>query len=162
MIDQLYGDINGQNIYDMDSSDAWEQEQEMKSYGPLRFTPENITRLAPNEYFVFGSNLNGWHSKGAALTAKIKFGAVYGVPEGITGRCYALPTVGYKLARMSLKDIEKHVKKFLECAKNNPDKIFLVTLVGCGLAGHKPKDIGPMFSGHQPNVVLPKEFIPYL
>ena len=37
-----------------------------------------ITQLEPNQIFVFGSNTQGRHGKGAALTAKNKFGAVYG------------------------------------------------------------------------------------
>lgn len=34
-----------------------------------RTTPENITKILPNEVFVFGSNLSGRHGKGAAKTA---------------------------------------------------------------------------------------------
>ena len=47
-------------------------------------TPEFITRLEPDEIFVFGSNLAGFHGGGAARIAYEKFGAEWGValPEG--------------------------------------------------------------------------------
>ena len=41
--------------------------------------------------FVFGSNLAGRHGKGAALDAKNKYGAIYGVGFGRTGNSYAIP-----------------------------------------------------------------------
>ena len=44
--------------------------------GRPNFTPENINVLAPEEVFVFGSNLEGHHGGGAARTALRKFGAV--------------------------------------------------------------------------------------
>jgi tetrahydromethanopterin S-methyltransferase subunit A len=124
----------------------------------MNFTPDDIRNLNENEIFVFGSNTQGRHSKGAALTAQRKFGAKYGVGEGITGKTYALPTVGNNLSKMSVETIRKHVNRFLRCAAENPDKIFLVTLVGCGLAGHKVRDIGPMFKERTENVILPKQF----
>lgn len=124
-----------------------------------RTTPENINALQPNEYFVFGSNTQGRHGAGAAKYAMKKFGAKYGVAEGITGRTYALPTVGNNLSKMSVETIRKHVDRFLKCAAANPDKIFLVTQVGCGLAGHKTKDIGPMFKIRTENVILPQVFL---
>jgi hypothetical protein len=124
----------------------------------MRYTPDNIVELKESEIFCFGSNLAGRHGKGAALIARKKFGAVYGVGEGLTGRCYAIPTKGHNLSRMSLKEIKKHVDIFLEFAKDNPDKKFLVTQIGCGLAGHRPKDIAPMFRERTENVIIPKEF----
>lgn len=124
----------------------------------MRYTPDNITELKENEIFCFGANLAGRHGKGAALTARKKFGAVYGVGEGLTGRCYAIPTKGHNLSRMSLVEIKKHVDIFLKFAKDNPNKTFLVTQIGCGLAGHEPKDIAPMFRERTENVIIPKEF----
>ena len=124
----------------------------------MRYTPDNITELSDNDYMVFGSNKSGRHGLGAAKTAHKKFGAEYGVGEGLTGRCYALPTKGYNLSKMSLAEIKNHVDIFLKFAKDNPDKTFLVTQIGCGLAGHKPKDIAPMFEERTGNVIIPKEF----
>ena len=43
-----------------------------------QFTPEKITELKENEVFVLGSNLEGYHSGGAAKVAMEKFGALWG------------------------------------------------------------------------------------
>ena len=43
-----------------------------------RVTPEWIHDLAPNEVFVFGSNLGGMHGGGAARIAYRCFGAKMG------------------------------------------------------------------------------------
>lgn len=58
-----------------------------------RFTPENISALAPNEVFVFGSNLAGHHGGGAARSARLRFGAVMGQGVGLQGQSYAIPTM---------------------------------------------------------------------
>lgn len=124
----------------------------------MRYTPPDVLSLAPNEIFVFGSNTEGRHGKGAAKFAMQKFGAKWGDAEGLTGRCYALPTVGNRLSKMTVSQIAKHAGRFKACAAENPDKIFLLTLVGCGLAGHKVRDIAPLFADCPPNVVKPIEF----
>lgn len=124
----------------------------------MKYTPDNITKLAENEIFVFGSNKSGIHGAGAARTAYNKFGAKYGLGEGLAGKSYALPTKGYNLSDMALHEIQTHVEIFLKFAEKNPDKIFLVTQVGCGLAGHDPKNIGPMFKKRTDNVIIPREF----
>ena len=126
-----------------------------------QFTPSDIRHLEKGQIFVFGSNTDGRHGKGAAKFAMQKFGAKWGDAEGLTGRCYALPTVGRNLSKMSVENIATHVRRFYKCAKANPELTFLVTLVGCGLAGHKVKDIAPLFTETLPNVVLPKEFVDY-
>lgn len=124
----------------------------------MRYTPENITKLERGEVFVFGSNVEGRHGKGAAKFAMQNFGAKYGIGEGMTGRCYALPTVGRGIKKMPLSQIQEHVNKFISYAKVNEDLTFLVTKVGCGLAGYTAADIGPMFKEAPGNVVLPVEF----
>jgi len=121
-------------------------------------TPPDIRSLAEGEIFVFGSNTEGRHGKGAAKYAMQKFGAKWGDAEGLTGRCYALPTVGRSLSKMTVEQIATHVRRFYECAQANPGLTFLVTLVGCGLAGHKYKDIGPLFRERLPNGIIPIEF----
>jgi len=124
----------------------------------MRTTPDDITELEDNEVFVFGSNLKGIHGAGAARLAYEKFNAVWGVEFGSTGRCFAIPTKGYKIETLPLKKIEPYISIFLEYAKKSPDKIFLVTQIGCGLAGYKPKDIAPLFKGYSENVILPQVF----
>lgn len=126
-----------------------------------RTTPENITRLEPGEIFVFGSNTGGRHGKGAALTAKRKFGAEQFIPEGITGNCYALPTVLFhdgKLKKMPLTMIEQYVNQFIRTAVERIWNTFLVTPVGCGLAGYTPQEIAPMFRYATVNVIIPQCF----
>jgi hypothetical protein len=108
--------------------------------------------------FVFGSNLAGRHGKGAALTAKIDFGAEYGVGIGRTGDAYAIPTKSSTLETLTLDIIEYHVDRFIEYALSNKDLEFFVTRVGCGLAGYKDCDIGPMFKAAPNNCKLPLEW----
>lgn len=108
----------------------------------MKFTPENITELDENQVFVFGSNLAGRHGKGAAKTA-MKFGAIYGVAVGRWSDTYAIPTKDENMSQLSLSGIEIYVRQFLEHARRHPELEFLVTKIGCGLAGYTPKQIAP-------------------
>ena len=105
--------------------------------------------------FVFGSNLAGRHGAGAALHARREHGAVYGVGVGRTGRAYAIPTKCGQLLPLPLSDISAHVLTFLDYARTHHTLTFLVTKVGCGLAGYSESDIAPMFSGASDNCILP-------
>lgn len=105
--------------------------------------------------FVFGSNLAGRHGKGAALDAKELWEAEYGVGEGRTGRAYAIPTKDANLKVRTLVAIRISVNKFKEYARTHPELTFFVTRVGCGLAGFKDTDIGPMFADAPENCELP-------
>ena len=110
-----------------------------------RITPQFINKLKHNEVFVFGSNTLGRHGKGAAKDA-LKFGAKYGHGEGLFGKTYAIPTKGVDLSKaFSIDEIKYYVEGFVEHVKNHPNNIYLVTDVGCGLAGYKPRDIAPLF-----------------
>jgi hypothetical protein len=108
--------------------------------------------------FVFGSNLAGRNGKGAALTAARHWGAIYGVGVGRTGNAYAIPTKSASLGTLSLVYIGGHVRDFIEYAKAHPELTFLVTAIGCGLAGYSPHQIAPMFKEAPKNCVLPEEF----
>lgn len=116
-------------------------------------TPNYITRLAPNEIFVFGSNLQGMHGGGAARIAFDHFGAEWGVGVGRTGRCYAIPTM-----HGGLDAIRPYVDEFIMYAKQNPTLVFLVTRIGCGIAGFTDKQMAPLFANANdlPNVALPE------
>ena len=120
-----------------------------------KYTPERIESLNENEIFVFGSTLKGVHKGGAAKLAVEKFGAVMGQGIGLQGKSYAIPTMQKEVAR-----IIPYVAKFLEFAQENSNKLFLVTKVGCGRAGHKVSDIAPLFINAYKidNILLPKEF----
>lgn len=126
-----------------------------------RIADNNITRLDKNQIFVFGSNLSGRHGKGAAKTA-LKWGAVWGQAEGLQGRTYGIPTKNASITKtLDLLSIGKFVENFILFAKNNPELTFLVTEIGCGLAGLKPRQVAPLFKNceHLENVYLPETFI---
>lgn len=124
-------------------------------------SPELICTLAPEEIFVFGSNLAGIHGAGAAKLAKNKWGAEEGVGEGITGQCYALPTKDFRIQTLSLKRIQHSVNQFIRKVELMPENTFLVTEVGCGLAGYHPEEMAPLFYKCVgiPNIRLPRRFI---
>ena len=121
-----------------------------------RYTPENISSLAENEIFVFGSDLGGKHGGGAAAAAIRYFGAVWGQGVGMQGQCYAIPTM-----HGGVDAIRPYVDEFIQYAKGHPDLTFLVTRIGCGIAGFKDEQMAPLFAAalDLPNVVLPKTFV---
>ncbi len=126
----------------------------------MRITPEHITELKPNEIFVFGANLAGRHGAGAAKQA-VKWGAVYGQGEGIMGQTYAIPTKDKDIKRLRIDFIHTAVKKFVLFVREHPDLTFMITPIGCGLAGYDPVAIAPMFKQfiHFDNVYLPQVFV---
>jgi hypothetical protein len=124
----------------------------------MRFTPSNINNLEPNEVFVFGSNEAGIHGAGAALLARIKFGAVIGEGFGLYGQSFAIPTKDEKIKTLPIHSISQYVQAFLIFASKRQDLTFYVTEIGCGLAGWTPKDIAPMFKDVSENMILPESF----
>jgi hypothetical protein len=126
----------------------------------MEYTPENITKLEPNEVFVFGSNLAGRHGAGAAKIAMQKFGARYGIGIGLQGNSYALPTKDLDIETMPLYDIGLEIERLLQFADKNRHLKFYVTKIGCGLAGYKVEQIAKLFAKWciPSNVILPKEF----
>lgn len=112
----------------------------------------------PNQIFVFGSNLVGRHGLGAALDARMHWGAIPGMGIGKQGCSYAIPTKGAHLEILDLEVIESYVRLFIRYANENPHLEFLVTRVGCGLAGYKDEQIAPMFRDAPHNCVLPPEW----
>lgn len=123
-----------------------------------RITPENIVTLEPNQIFIFGSNESGRHGKGAAKTALNKFGAKCGCGDGLQGRSYGISTKDRRLKTLSLDRIQSKVRRFIRFATEHPELHFLVTAIGCGLAGYEAKDIAPMFKDVPENVSLPQSF----
>lgn len=126
----------------------------------MRITPENIVQLKENEIFVFGSNEAGKHGKGAAKLA-LTWGAIYGEPEGLQGKTYAIPTKDKNIRfTLNISEIIIYVDRFIEFTKNHPELTFLVTEIGCGLAGLKPEQVAPLFIEAKDieNVWLPVRF----
>ncbi len=123
-------------------------------------TPDNITKLEPGQVFVFGSNQSGRHGKGAAKQA-LTWGAKWGQGSGLQGRTYGIPTKNYSVTkRLPLGHIQSYVDEFVTFAQAHPELQFLVTEIGCGLAGYDPKQIAPLFRAavHLDNVILPHRF----
>jgi hypothetical protein len=110
--------------------------------------------------FVFGSNREGRHGKGAALEARKNWGAIYGQAEGLQGQSYAIVTKELRPlhAKVLIAEVKRGVDKFLAFAKDHPEHSFHVSKIGCGLAGFTAIDIAPLFLGATPNVSLPDEF----
>ncbi|WP_298646955.1 hypothetical protein [uncultured Proteiniphilum sp.] len=120
-----------------------------------RVTPDYISDLQENEIFVFGSNLEGTHGGGAARTAHEKFGAIWGQGAGLQGQSYGIPTM-----HGGVEEIRPYVEEFIDFAISHPDLLFLVTRVGCGIAGFHDSEISPLFTRalEVPNVYLPESF----
>lgn len=120
-----------------------------------RVTPSWIDDLQENQVFVFGSNLAGMHGGGAARVARLRFGAVMGNGVGMQGKSYAIPTM-----QGGTETIRPYVNDFIAYAKEHPELTFLVTPIGCGIAGFEPEDIAPLFelASSVENIWLPKSF----
>ena len=114
-----------------------------------------IDTLEKDEIFVFGSNLAGHHMGGAARLANIKFGAEWGVGVGLTGQSYAIPTM-----QGGVETIRPYVDEFIEFANQHQNMKFLVTRIGCGIAGFKDEEIAPLFkmAVFVSNIYLPQKF----
>lgn len=57
-------------------------------------------------------------------------------------------------------DIEKYIYLFINHAKEYYNMTFLVTKIGCGLAGYTPEEIAPLFKDALTvkNICLPEDF----
>jgi len=111
-----------------------------------------IETLQPDEVFVFGSNASGAHGGGAALFAYERFGAVWGQSEGLQGQSYGIDTMS------GLEVFREQAERFIDFASRQPELRFLVTEVGCGIAGYTPEQVAGFFADAPDNVVLPESF----
>ena len=121
-----------------------------------RISPKWINSLEKNEIFVFGSNLQGMHGGGAARVAHEKFGAVWGEGIGLQGQSYAIPTM-----HGGVDAIAPYVNDFIAFAKEHPELKFLVTEIGCGIAGFRISEMAPLFKEALDitNIYLPQRFV---
>ena len=129
---------NGNNIFNNNKKKNME---EMKK---RRITPSWI-----------GSNLAGMHGGGAARIARLHFGAVMGKGVGLQGQSYAIPTM-----QGGVETIRPYVDEFIIFAHQHPELHFLVTPIGCGIAGFEAEDIAPLFekAKEMKNISLPESF----
>lgn len=125
-----------------------------KEYYSPRVSPDKIDSLDENEIFVFGSNAGGFHAGGAAAYAMRRFGAVWGQGEGLQGQSYAIPTME------GLAEMSEAIKRFTLFAAEHSNQRFLVTRIGCGIAGYSANQVAPLFKEciSLENVALPSDF----
>lgn len=114
--------------------------------------------------FVFGSNREGRHGLGAALHALDQWGAVLGQDEGLQGDAYGIITKELRRWKppVTVEEVQEGVDRFLAFAGQHPEMEFILSPIGCGLAGFCIEDIAPMFEDRPGNILLPKEFAEYL
>lgn len=139
----------------MDFEEKMERKRQFarEYYGP-RVAPDDIRTLEANEIFVFGSNAGGYHGGGAAAFAMRSFGAVWGQGEGLQGQSYAIPTME------GMESMKAAIDRFTQFAEAHSELRFLVTRIGCGIAGYSIRDVAPLFKDciGLENVALPSDF----
>lgn len=72
------------------------------------------------------------------------------------GKSYGIPTM-----HGGVKKIKPYVDEFIEFASQHKEYTFLVTKIGCGIAGFKANEIAPLFTkaiGIE-NILLPEDFV---
>jgi hypothetical protein len=144
------------------------------------YTPEKLTKanMPANGIFVFGSNTEGRHGKGAAEDAKDMFGAIQGQAEGLQGKSYAIITKDLSKGKRSVPlysmddtSIAYGIKRFMEYANSHPELKFYVAKLGSSLAGYSIEEIKDIFNSINTlyayegiqnyipnNVILPREY----
>lgn len=136
-----------------------QNQNSIKNQKLIAFLMENCD----NTIFVYGANEAGIHGAGAALEAHKQYGAQMG-KVGLVGRSFGICTKDKNLKTLNPKEIENYICNFFKIAEQHHDRIFLVTKVGCGLAGYAVQDIAPMFKKFyrnypHKNIILPYDFI---
>ena len=131
----------------------------MKTYKGL------ISKLSPHQIYVFGSNVEGRHGKGAALLAKKKFGAIQGRNCGRWGQSYAITTKDLR-AKVHPSYPKYHIRMQIEWlyeyARAYKELEFFVAYSGTGtnLNGYSNKEMAFLFNDLNipPNMVFEEEF----
>lgn len=109
--------------------------------------------------FTYGSNLRGRNGKGAALFAAQHHSAAEGVGEGQSGSAYAIPTKDKQLHTLPFETVTQAIERFKAHARRHDHQDFLLTRVGCGLAGFSDDQIAPLFEDAPENVIQPGRWI---
>lgn len=124
-----------------------------------------ITELPENGIFVFGANTQGRHGKGAAKTARDKFGAEYGNPRGMQGRAFAITTkdlTKYIHPSVNSTWIETQIRDLYAIATHKPHLDFYVAYSGSGtnLNGYSNEEMAKMFAhvAIPPNIIFEEAF----
>ena len=124
-----------------------------------------IHYLNKDQIFVFGSNTQGRHGRGAALTARLKFGAIYGKPEGIQGKSFAIITKDLTKKThpsRTVSQIISQINKLYEYATLHPDKEFIIPYKcsDYNLNAYSSEEMAKMFASRDipANIVFDKFF----
>ena len=124
-----------------------------------------IHYLNKDQIFVFGSNTQGRHGRGAALTARLKFGAIYGNPEGIQGKSFAIITKDLTKKThpsRTTSQIISQINKLYEYATLHPDKEFIIPYKcsDYNLYAYSSEEMAKMFASSEipDNIVFDKQF----
>jgi hypothetical protein len=75
------------------------------------------------------------------------------------GQSYAIPTM-----HGGPEAIKPYVDDFIVYAKAHPELVFLVTRIGCGIAGFSEEEIAPLFAEaiEVQHILLPEAFVAVL
>lgn len=117
-----------------------------------------ITELKPHQIFVFGSNRLGHHIGGAAKQANVEFGAEWGIGEGLSGKTYAFPTLEPEMTQVGQRSLEHSRDRLYATCRTLPEKEFLLTKVGCGIANHDESKMKVLFTSPPENLILPEDW----
>lgn len=124
-----------------------------------------IDKLESHQIFVFGSNTEGRHGKGAALTAKIKFGAKQGQSRGLQGQSYAIITKDLTKKNhpsRTPEEIKHEIKELYIFAQENEGLEFFIpyNCFGKNLNFYSAFEMAEFFSEFDipKNIVFEKEF----
>jgi len=82
-----------------------------------------------------------------------------GIGEGLTGKSYAFPTLNWHLAKRTPEALAASRDKLYEFCLANPVLRFLLTQVGCGLAGYPESQMRALFACPPENLILPEEWL---
>jgi hypothetical protein len=119
--------------------------------------------MRKDQVFTFASNEAGIHGKGAAKTAMAKYGAQYGKSYGHYGQSFAIPTKDeFITGGLTLGQLECYIAGFKAYAYSKRKLQFIVTRIGCGLAGFTDDQIAPLFKGSPKNCIFDARWYPYL
>lgn len=117
-----------------------------------------ITELKDNEIIVVGTNMYGNHAGGAAAQAHRDFGLVWGINEGLSGQTYAFPTLEREMTKRGIRALQNSRDRLYATARALPEKTFLLTKVGCGIASYDEEDMKALFANAPNNIIKPENW----
>ena len=142
-----------------------------------RCTKTFVDDLFDGSVFVFGSNAQGKHVGGAALFAHTRADYPWGVSRGLrinrerTCAAYGIETlIDLAGERTEFDDLVNSFIGLIDCAKKHPKLKFILTEVGCGIAGRESKQVAYAFylamkgeaKIYELNISIPINWVSYL